>query len=85
LPLERFYREAIPLYTVSIGVNGFQKMLNRSFPALAMPVFMSFHTMIDRLFVSNLIGTSALPADNLTAPVIQEDFTFLILMNVIVA
>ncbi len=73
-----------------------------------------FYTMVDGLFVSNLIGTDALSAVNLTAPVIQlvtaistmlatggsavimkkmgeqkteeakEDFTFLILVNVIV-
>ncbi len=75
---------------------------------------MSFYTMVDGLFVSNLIGTNALSAINLTAPIIQlvtaistmlatggsavimkkmgeqkteearEDFTFLILVNVIV-
>ena len=32
---------------------------------------MSFYTMVDGLFVSNLIGTNALSAINLTAPVIQ--------------
>ena len=83
-------------------------------PTIAMTVFMSFYTMVDGLFVSNLIGTNALSAINLTAPVIQlvtaistmlatggsavimkkmgeqkaeeakEDFTFLILVNVIV-
>ncbi len=82
-------------------------------PTIAMTVFMSFYTMADGLFVSNLIGTNALSAINLTAPVIQlvtaistmlaaggsalimkkmgehkteeakEDFTFLILVNVI--
>ena len=36
-----------------------------------MTVFMSFYTMVDGLFVSNLIGTDALSAINLTAPVIQ--------------
>ena len=40
-------------------------------PTIAMSVFMSFYTMVDGLFVSNLIGTSALSAINLTAPVIQ--------------
>ena len=79
-----------------------------------MTVFMSFYTMVDGLFVSNLISTNALSAINLTAPIIQlvtaistmlatggsavimkkmgehkseeakEDFTFLILVNVIV-
>ena len=83
-------------------------------PTIAMSVFMSFYTMVDGLFVSNMIGTSALSAINLTAPVIQvvtaistmlatggsavimkkmgeqkpkearEDFTFLILVNVVV-
>ena len=82
-------------------------------PTIAMTVFMSFYTMVDGLFVSNLIGTDALSAINLTAPVIQlvtaistmlatggsavimkkmgekkaeearEDFTFLILVNVV--
>lgn len=40
-------------------------------PTIAMTVFMSFYTMVDGLFVSNLIGTNALSAINLTAPVIQ--------------
>ncbi len=40
-------------------------------PTIAMTVFMSFYTMVDGLFVSNLIGTKALSAINLTAPIIQ--------------
>ncbi len=40
-------------------------------PTIAMTVFMSFNTMVDGLFVSNLIGTNALSAINLTAPIIQ--------------
>ena len=36
-------------------------------PTIAMTVFMSFYTMADGLFVSNLIGTNALSAINLTA------------------
>ena len=40
-------------------------------PTIAMSVFMSFYTMVDGLFVSNLIGTDALSAINLSAPVIQ--------------
>jgi len=39
-------------------------------PTIVMTVFMSFYTMVDGLFVSNLIGTDALSAVNLTAPVI---------------
>ena len=40
-------------------------------PTIAMSVFMSFYTMVDGLFVANLVGTQALSAINLTAPVIQ--------------
>lgn len=32
-------------------------------PTIAMTVFMSFYTMVDGLFVSNLIGTNALSAE----------------------
>ena len=89
-------------------------ILKFAIPTIAMTVFMSVYTMVDGLFVSNLIGTNALSAINLTAPVIQlvtaistilatggsaaimkkmgeqkseeakEDFTFLILVNVVV-
>ena len=91
-----------------------KNILKFAVPTIAMTVFMSFYTMVDGLFVSNLIGTNALSAINLTAPIIQlvtaistmlatggsavimkkmgehkadeakEDFTFLILINVIV-
>ena len=91
-----------------------KNILRFAVPTIAMTVFMSFYTMVDGLFVSNLIGTDALSAINLTAPIIQlvtaistmlatggsavimkkmgeqkseeakEDFTFLILVNVIV-
>ena len=91
-----------------------RNILKFAIPTIAMSVFMSFYTMVDGLFVSTLIGTSALSAINLTAPVIQvvtaistmlatggsavimkkmgeqkpkeatEDFTFLILVNVVV-
>ncbi len=91
-----------------------KNILKFAVPTIAMTVFMSFYTMVDGLFVSNLIGTGALSAINLTAPVIQlvtaistmlatggsavimkkmgeqksreakEDFTFLILVNVVV-
>ncbi len=90
-----------------------RNILKFAVPTIAMSVFMSFYTMVDGLFVSNLIGTGALSAINLTAPVIQlvtaisamlatggsaaimkkmgeqkpkearEDFTFLILVNVV--
>lgn len=91
-----------------------RNILKFAVPTIAMTVFMSFYTMVDGLFVSNLIGTNALSAINLTAPIIQlvtaistmlatggsavimkkmgeqkadeakEDFTFLIIVNVIV-
>ena len=91
-----------------------RNILQFAVPTIAMSVFMSFYTMVDGLFVSNLIGTNALSAINLTAPVIQvvtaistmlatggsavimkkmgeqkpnearEDFTFLIIVNVVV-
>ncbi|MCI8371220.1 MAG: MATE family efflux transporter [Lachnospiraceae bacterium] len=89
-------------------------VLKFAVPTIVMSLFMSFYTMVDGLFVSNLIGTEALSAVNLAAPVIQlvtaistmlatggsavimkktgeqkneearEDFTFLILVNVVV-
>lgn len=91
-----------------------KNILKFAVPTIAMTVFMSFYTTVDGLFVSNLIGTNALSAINLTAPIIQlvtaistmlatggsavtmkkmgeqktdeakEDFTFLILVNVVV-
>ena len=100
--------------------NEYQKPVNLrnimkfALPTIAMSLFMSFYTMVDGLFVSNLIGTNALSAINLTAPVIslvtavstmlatggsaaimkkmgegkakaaREDFTALIIINVIV-
>ncbi len=56
--------------------NAYQKPVNLknimkfALPTIAMSLFMSFYTMVDGLFVSNLIGTDALSAINLTAPVI---------------
>lgn len=91
-----------------------KNVLKFAIPTIVMTVFMSFYTMVDGLFVSNLVGTAALSAVNLTAPVIalvtaistmlatggsavimkkmgeqktkeaNEDFTFLIIVNVIV-
>ena len=48
-----------------------KNILKFAVPTIAITVFMSFYTMVDGLFVSNLIGTDALSAINLTAPVIQ--------------
>ncbi len=49
----------------------FHNILKFAVPTIAMTVFMSFYSMVDGLFVSNLIGTKALSAVNLTAPLIQ--------------
>ena len=46
-------------------------ILKFAVPTIVMTMFMSFYTMVDGLFVSNLIGTDALSAINLSAPVIQ--------------
>ncbi len=48
-----------------------KNILKFAVPTIAMTMFMSFYTMVDGLFVSNLIGTDALSAINLTAPIIQ--------------
>ena len=48
-----------------------KNILKFAVPTIVMTLFMSFYTMVDGLFVSNLIGTSALSAINLTAPLIQ--------------
>ena len=48
-----------------------KNILKFALPTIAMTMFMSFYTMVDGLFVSSLIGTQALSAINLTAPVIQ--------------
>lgn len=48
-----------------------RNILKFAIPTIAMSVFMSFYTMVDGLFVSNLVGTDALSAINLVAPVIQ--------------
>lgn len=91
-----------------------KNVLKFAIPTIIMTVFMSFYTMVDGLFVANLIGTDSLSAINLTAPVISivtavstmlatggsavimkkvgekktreanEDFTFLIIVNIIV-
>ena len=37
-----------------------KNILKFAVPTIAMAVFMSFYTMVDGLFVSNLIGTDAL-------------------------
>ena len=47
-----------------------RNILRFVFPTIVMTVFNTFYTMVDGLFVSNLIGTAALSAINLTAPAI---------------
>ena len=104
MPNETAYNQPVTL----------KNILKFAVPTIVMTIFMSFYTMVDGLFVSNLIGTDALSAINLTAPIISvvtaistmlatggsavimrktgekktqeanEDFTFLIIVNVIV-
>ena len=47
-----------------------RNILRFAFPTIVMTVFNTFYTMMDGLFVSNLIGMEALSAINLTAPAI---------------
>ena len=47
-----------------------RNILRFALPTMVMTVFNAFYTMVDGLFVSNLIGTEALSAINLTAPAI---------------
>ncbi|MCI8647041.1 MAG: MATE family efflux transporter [Firmicutes bacterium] len=56
------------IYSKPVTLNNIFKF---AVPTIAMTVFISFYTMVDGLFVSNLIGTNALSAINLTAPMIQ--------------
>lgn len=49
----------------------FKNIMKFALPTIAMSLFMSFYTMVDGLFVSNLIGTNALSAVNLSAPIIS--------------
>lgn len=60
LPAENVYQKPVTL----------KNIIKFSVPTIVMTVFMSFYTMVDGLFVSNLIGTGALSAINLTAPAI---------------
>lgn len=48
-----------------------KNIMKFALPTIAMSLFMSFYTMVDGLFVSNLIGTGALSAVNLSAPIIS--------------
>ena len=47
-----------------------KSILRFAVPTIAMSVFMSFYTMVDGLFVSNVIGTNALSSINLVYPII---------------
>lgn len=48
-----------------------KNIMKFALPTIAMSLFMSFYTMVDGFFVSNLIGTNALSAVNLSAPIIS--------------
>ena len=61
MPSENAYSQPVTLKNV----------LKFAVPTIVMTVFMSFYTMIDGLFVSNLLGTDALSAINLSAPIIS--------------
>ncbi len=63
--------EAMDKENVYLKPVTLRNILKFAVPTIAMTVFMSFYTMVDGFFVSNLIGTDALSAINLTAPVIQ--------------
>lgn len=60
LPAENVYQKPVTL----------KNIMKFAVPTIVMTVFMSFYTMVDGLFVSNLLGTGALSAINLTAPAI---------------
>lgn len=61
MPSENAYSQPVTLKNV----------LKFAVPTIVMTVFISFYTMIDGLFVSNLLGTDALSAINLSAPIIS--------------
>ena len=63
--------EAMDKENVYLKPVTLRNILKFAVPTIAMTVFVSFYTMVDGFFVSNLIGTDALSAINLTAPVIQ--------------
>lgn len=46
-------------------------LLRFALPTIVMMLFMSFYTMIDGIFVSNILGTDALSAVNLVYPAIS--------------
>ena len=48
-----------------------KNILKFALPTIVMTVFMSFYTMVDGLFVANLINMNALSAINMNAPLIQ--------------
>ncbi|WP_053984577.1 MATE family efflux transporter [Niameybacter massiliensis] len=49
----------------------FKNIMRFAIPTIIMSVFTSLYTMIDGLFVSNLIGTQALSSINLVAPILS--------------
>lgn len=57
----------------------FWGMLKFTIPSMFMMLVMSLYSMVDGLFVSNLIGTNALSAINLAFPVINLIFGFAVM------
>lgn len=49
----------------------FKKLLKATFPSILMMVFTSIYSIVDGLFVSNYVGTSAFSAVNLIYPVVM--------------
>lgn len=49
----------------------FLSLLRFAFPTMVMMVFMSLYTIVDGIFVSRLVGTSALSALNIVYPVLS--------------
>jgi len=50
------------------GHYGFRRLIRSSMPLIAMMVFISIYSIVDGLFVSNLVGTTAFAALNLVWP-----------------
>lgn len=48
-----------------------KNILKFTLPTIAMFIFLSFYTMIDGMFVSNILGTDALSAVNISMPVLS--------------
>ena len=50
------------------GHYGYRRLMRSSLPLIGMMVLISFYSIVDGLFVSNLVGTTAFAALNLIWP-----------------